>query len=103
MVPGVGIQRRQSLEPTRLAAAPDGEQAEYAIVVEDSMTGHGVGRLLMHRLIDYAAKRGLKEIFGEVLAENATMLDLCRHLGFRIEPSPEGSGLMHTRLAISRA
>ena len=87
----------------RLAAAPDGEQAEYAIVVEDSMTGHGVGRLLMHRLIAYAAKRGLKEIFGEVLAENATMLDLCRHLGFRIEPSPEGSGLMHTRLAISRA
>ena len=85
----------------RLAADPDGEQAEYAIVVEDSMAGQGIGRLLMHRLIAYAGKRGLKQIFGEVLAENATMLDFCRHLGFRIEASPEGSAVMHTRLDLA--
>ena len=39
---------------------------------------------LMQYLIDYAASRGIHEIFGDVMAENAAMLDLCRHLGFKI-------------------
>jgi acetyltransferase len=72
----------------RLSADPDGERAEFAIVVEDAMTGRGIGRLLMRHLIEYAASRGIRELFGDVLAENANMLLLCRHLGFKTAAPP---------------
>jgi acetyltransferase len=75
----------------RLSADPDGERAEFAVVVEDSMTARGIGRMLMRQIIDYAAGRGIRELFGDVLADNAPMLDLCRHLGFRpLGPAREG-------------
>jgi acetyltransferase len=80
-----------------LSADPDGERAEFAIVVEDSMTGKGIGRKLMNRIIDYAATRGLREIFGFVLGENAVMLDLCRRLGFHIDAA-EREGVLRVSL-----
>ena len=83
----------------RLSADPNGERGEFAIVVADAMTRRGLGRLLMQRIIDYAASRGIVEIFGLVLAENEVMLDLCRHLGFRIEPALDVVGV----LRVSRA
>jgi acetyltransferase len=66
----------------RLAADPDGRRAEFAIVVERELTGLGLGTLLLGRLIDYARSRGIGELFGDVLADNAAMLALCRSLGF---------------------
>jgi acetyltransferase len=75
----------------RLFADPDGERGEFALVVEDSMTRRGVGRLLMQHLIEYAASRGINEIYGDVLGDNTPMLALCRQLGFRLGlPSREG-------------
>jgi acetyltransferase len=68
----------------RLSADPNGERAEFAIVVEDAMTGHGIGRMLMHHIIDYGSSRGIREIYGDVLSDNGAMLDLCRHLGFKV-------------------
>jgi acetyltransferase len=37
---------------------------------------------LMRRIIDYARSRGIGELFGDVLAENEPMLNLCSVLGF---------------------
>lgn len=73
----------------RITADPNNERAEYAIVVRDDLAGHGVGTFLMNRMIDYATKRGIATICGHVLAENATMLDICRRLGFSITISPD--------------
>ena len=42
----------------------------------------------MQRLIQHARERGLKELYGDVLAENARMIEMCRTLGFEIEASP---------------
>jgi acetyltransferase len=67
----------------RLSADPDGERAEFAVVVEDAMAGRGIGRMLMRHVIHYAANRGVHELYGDVLTENHRMLDLCRHLGFQ--------------------
>ena len=39
----------------RIFADPDGERGEFALVVEDSMTRRGIGRVLMQHLIEYAA------------------------------------------------
>jgi acetyltransferase len=66
----------------RLTADPDGGRAEFAIVVERELTGLGLGTLLLGRLVDYARSRGIGELYGDVLADNAAMLSLCRALGF---------------------
>ena len=71
----------------RLMADPDNRRAEFAVVVRDDVAGQGLGTLLMQKIIAYAKARGLGEIFGDVLAENDTMLDLCRRLGFTIAPA----------------
>jgi acetyltransferase len=73
----------------RVAADPDNERAEYAIVVRDDMTGRGLGMLLMQRLLAYAERRGIKEVFGDVLAENKRMLDIARRLEFTAAPLAE--------------
>jgi acetyltransferase len=66
----------------RLISDPDNERGEYAIVVNHDMTGMGLGILLMRRILDYARSRGVREIYGDVLRENRTMLKLCQVLGF---------------------
>jgi acetyltransferase len=69
----------------RLAADPDFERAEFSLLVEHELTGHGVGTRLMQALIEYARAHGIGELDGLVLCENTVMLDLCRRLGFRLE------------------
>ena len=66
----------------RIAADPDNERAEYAIIVHHDLTGMGLGSLLMQRIIDYAKRRRIGEVFGDVLRENTIMLKLCDNLGF---------------------
>ncbi|HEX2884868.1 GNAT family N-acetyltransferase, partial [Vineibacter terrae] len=72
----------EALGAVRIAADPDNERAEYAILVRTDMKGRGLGYALMRRMIDYARERGIGEIFGDVLRENHAMLKLCRDLGF---------------------
>jgi acetyltransferase len=85
----------------RLAADPDGEKAEFAIIVRDDVAGRGLGMLLMRRILAYAARRGIQEIFGDVLAENHRMLDLCRRLDFIAAPLPDQPGLIRVTLKIA--
>jgi acetyltransferase len=82
----------------RIIADPDNERAEYAIIVGRDMTGQGLGKLLMNRLIDYARQRGIGEICGEVLRKNAPMLGLCDKLGFVQSPVPDDPGIIHVSL-----
>lgn len=73
----------------RLMADPDNELAEYSIVVEDRLTGRGVGTALMHRIVAYAGARGIREVFGYVMKGNANMLTVCQALGFTVAPQPD--------------
>ncbi|MFC1665434.1 GNAT family N-acetyltransferase, partial [Pseudomonadota bacterium] len=66
----------------RIFADPNNETAEFAIIVHHNMTGLGLGILLMRRIIDYARKRAIGELFGDVLSDNRAMLKLCKLLGF---------------------
>ncbi|HEX6998095.1 MAG TPA: bifunctional acetate--CoA ligase family protein/GNAT family N-acetyltransferase [Gammaproteobacteria bacterium] len=84
----------------RLVADPDNEAAEFAVIVERRYTGMGFGRLLMRRIIDYARDRGIREIFGDVLADNARMRNLCASLGFRETASPDGRGEVRVTLRL---
>jgi len=39
----------------------------------------------MRRVIDYAKEKGLRRVYGDVLTENAPMLQMCAELGFHAQ------------------
>ena len=74
---------REILGVSRLSGDPDHERAEFAVIVRSDLKGHGLGWELMQQLIAFARQEGFAELFGYVLSENTTMLQMCRHLGFK--------------------
>ena len=84
----------------RLVADPDNERAEFAIIIGSILTGMGLGSLLMRRIIDYARRQGIKEIYGDVLRENTTMLNLSRAFGFTVQMDLDDTSLMHVVLKL---
>jgi len=84
----------------RCNADPNLEKAEYAILVDRDMTGMGMGPMLMRYMIEYARKLGIKELYGEVLRENESMLRLNRALNFKFQTSPDDPGVIHVSLSL---
>lgn len=78
----------------RIIADPDNEDAEYAIMVRTDMKGKGLGYQLMTAILDYARKRGLKRVFGDVMRENGPMLHMAEDLGFKVRPGSEDPTIM---------
>lgn len=77
------------LAVARFHADPDNIEAEFAIAVRSDQQGQGTGFELMSYLIRVASERGLKTLWGTVLAENVKMLGLARALGMRVVSSAE--------------
>jgi acetyltransferase len=92
----------QMLGAVQLHADVNHEIGEYAILLRSDLKGRGLGWLLMQTMIEYASADGLRVIEGEVLRENSTMLQMCRELGFEVEPDSEDSSLCHVMLAVAR-
>jgi acetyltransferase len=61
------------------------KSAEFAIVVADAWQGRGIGKRLLAELIDVARRRGLKQLYGDILGVNRPMLELVRTLGFTLQ------------------
>ncbi|MDD2609118.1 MAG: bifunctional acetate--CoA ligase family protein/GNAT family N-acetyltransferase [Giesbergeria sp.] len=74
---------------SRYVTNPDRTTCEFALVVSDSFNGKGLGSRLMHSIMDVAREKGLSEIEGLVLANNAPMLKLMRSLGYAIKSYEE--------------
>jgi acetyltransferase len=72
----------QMLGLVRLKDELDEKTGEFAILVRSRLKGHGLGWHLMRRIIDYAKEKGLRRVYGDVLVENTTMLQMCAELGF---------------------
>ncbi|HRD50651.1 MAG: bifunctional acetate--CoA ligase family protein/GNAT family N-acetyltransferase [Candidatus Competibacter sp.] len=85
----------------RCNADPDMEKAEYSILVDRNMTGLGLGPMLMRYIIDYARSRGIRELYGEVLRENESMLRLNRALNFHVSASLDDPGVLHVSLLLN--
>lgn len=66
----------------RIAGDPEGETAEFALMVQSDHHHHGLGRELMAQLIDHARAKGLKRLWGDVARDNPKMLQLADALGF---------------------
>ncbi|MFL5256403.1 MAG: GNAT family N-acetyltransferase [Rhodopila sp.] len=98
------VAKRDSNDDTlgvaRLVIEPDGLSGEFAVIVQADMKGRGLARELMLRLIDWSRARGLKEVVGQVLADNPPMLAFVRRLGFTVQRMPEEPDVMEVRLAL---
>src|SRR5262249_40904692 len=93
---------RDILGVVRLHSDSRYERAEYAILLRSDLKGRGLGWALMQLLIEYARSEGLKSLFGEVLNENTTMLEMCRSLGFKVEVDPTEHDLLVVTLPLDR-
>lgn len=59
--------------------------AEFGIAVADEFQRRGLGVRLLKTLVAHASRRGIRRLFGEVLADNHAMLGLAKRLGFQIQ------------------
>ena len=74
------------------------ESAEFALIVDPTLVGIGVGHALMQRLFEEGRRRGLSELCGSVLAANATMLDFASGLGAQREAVAGEPDMVRIRL-----
>ena len=84
-----------------LAADPDAARAEFAVLVDKQHCGLGLGRHLLEQFLQRARQQGIAAVFGEVLTENTTMLNLARSLGFSVHAAPDDPGCVHVELALA--
>jgi acetyltransferase len=85
----------------RLIRDISGRRAEYALVVNHTVAGQGLGTLLMRRIVSYAKQQGLEEIYGEVLAENRVMIEICKKVGFSANTNKEDTSIVYVHLDLS--
>jgi acetyltransferase len=76
------------------------ESGEYAILLRSDLKGRGLGWALMQLIIEYAKSEGLKAISGDVLQENAVMLEMCRSLGFEVKTDPVEHDICDVKLRL---
>ena len=100
----IAVRRRadgaqETLGVARAIADPDNIKAEFAIIVRSDMKGHGLGMMLMNKLIAYCKSRGTREMVGEALLDNRPLLDMVRKLGFDVHPAV-GEGVALLRLPL---
>ena len=86
----------------RFNADPDYIRAEYGVMVRSDLKGKGLGWALMQHLIRYAKAEGLAELNGMVLAENTTMLDMCRQMGFSVKSIEDDLTVREVVLQLSK-
>jgi RimJ/RimL family protein N-acetyltransferase len=73
--------------------------AEVAFVVEDHWQGHGIATTLLHRLADYARRRGYTTFVALTMGNNARMLEVLQRSGFPSTAHTD-SGEIEVRLDI---
>jgi len=75
----------QTLGVVRAVIDPDNIDAEFAIIVRSDLKAHGLGELLMRKMIAYLVGRGTQRLIGDVLRENAPMRHLVHSMGFVVD------------------
>jgi acetyltransferase len=77
------------------------QRAEFAVIVRSDLKGRGIGRYLMKCLVDYARTRDVRELYGDILSENAPMAEFMRGLGFHLEHIPESEAIIRATLQLA--
>lgn len=79
----------------------DEDEAEFALVVADAWQGRGIGSRLLAKLAAVAHRRGIRHLYGEILATNLPMLELVRKLGFQLRRHKDDPTLMRASLLMN--
>ena len=90
----------QTLGVVRAVIDPDNVDAEFAIIVRSDLKGHGLGHLLLQKMIHFLSRRGTQRMIGMVLRENKAMHDLVRSNGFEVDAGATDSDALHFVLAL---
>ena len=69
---------------SRYVTNPDQNTCEFSLAIADEFNGQGVGSRMMLSIMDVARSKGLAQIEGLVLSNNAPMLKLMRSLEFEV-------------------
>ena len=65
------------------------------------LKGHGLGDLLMAKILRYLAHAGTQRVIGDVLHENRPMRDLAERLGFRVDTARSDDFALRYRLDLA--
>ena len=74
---------------SRYVTNPDLASCEFSLAIADEFNGQGLGSRMMLSIMDVARSKGLSQIEGLVLTNNAPMLKLMRSLEFEIRKYEE--------------
>lgn len=81
--------REMEIGVARYLASADGRHCDCAVTVDPAWQNLGVGRALMHRLIDMARARGIRRMYAVDAVRCAGAHTLAERLGFHPRPDPE--------------
>ena len=81
---------KRNVGVVRLFIDPGSKTGEFAELVADNFQHSGLGTKFMNTVIDMGREKGLKSIYGIVLADNLKMLTLMKKCGFIIGPVSDG-------------
>jgi acetyltransferase len=76
------------------------DSAEFGVVVDPAFTNQGIGWRLMQRLLEDAKRRGVYELWGDVLSANQTMLDFAKAIGAERRPLEHEPGVIRVTFRV---
>lgn len=73
---------------------------EFALVVDDAWQGQGLGTALSRSLSRHAQGQGVRHLVGDVMRDNAAMIELARRNGFAFLAHPTDPRLLRVARAV---
>ena len=95
--------RDELLGIVRAVCDPDNADAEFGILVRSDLKAHGLGTVLMRKIVDTLRANGTRRLVGDVLQDNAPMRALMQDCGFEIVPAPHEPGVVRYALELQAA
>ena len=76
--------RKKLIGVGRLIGDPDGEIAEYAVLITDDWQHKDLGQILTAYSIEIARQSGIKRVTAETTKDNKPMIAVFRKMGFEV-------------------
>lgn len=92
--------KEQEIAAARYVRDADGSACESAVTVADTWQNHGLGRMMMEKLIAFARDNGEKALYSIDLANNTYMRKLADDLGMTAKRDPDDAKLFVYRLEL---
>ncbi len=79
----------------RFVEEENGSACSFSVLVGDPWQGQGIGRRIVEALLREASRRGLRQMYGQVLGDNQAMIKLVHSLHFVVLESDEDAGVVN--------